>query len=635
MKKRTKRFIILAVVIIVIVVIVVASGDKKDQVEYTTAQASISNLTQTVSEVGTLKAVKELELNFMQAGQVGNILVKTGDAIEKDQILAELDYSSLLIRERESKSNLDIATANRNKLIAGATRNEVAVSEAQVTQAQTSYSSALKDLEKIEKSVAEDITQAQKKLDDLKSSSSTNVTTYEQAITTAELNLNNTIDTYQQSINNYLDSSLTTVNYQLSLASSALDEIKTILDDTTAQPYLSVKNQSYLLNTESLHASALSLIATAKNSYTTAISNNTKENAYQSLSSTLDAVNKTYQALDNCYKALENSITSSSFSQTSLDNYTTTIIGQRTTVNTGISSIQTARQNLDSAYLSYQTNVSSAQNSLSQARVNLSEAITNAKNTLNTTTLTGEKSIATAKSKTTSTKEAWAVASKELTRLKSPARSEDVALAKAQVSQAESALNLIQQQIEDNIIRAPMAGQITDINYEIGEQLSLAKPIFKLLASNDYEIEVDVSESDINKVKMGNDVNITFDAFGEDEKFAGKIIFIEPAETIIQDVIYYKVKIELTALNEEIKKNIKPGTTVNTDIIAKQKENVLTVPSRAVIEKNGLGKFVRVLSNEELLEIPVEVGLRGDEGLIEIISGINSNDIVVTYIKEK
>ena len=634
MKKRIKILIVLGVVLIIAVIFVMLYPKNQDTNEYTTVVIQEDTLVQTVSEVGAVKAIKEIKLNFLQAGKLSKIFSKVGDKVAKDQVLAELDYNSLLIKKTEAESSLEITAANLDKLLAGATVNEVAVSKAQVSQAETSYLSAIKDLEQAKTTVAESISQAQKKLDDLESSDVSNVTSFEQAVVTAQLNLDNAIATYQQGIDNNLSSTLTTINYQLSLANLALDKIQEILDDDVAKPYLSAKNSSYLILMTNLHDSAESLCATAVTDYDLADSSGIKDDVYVSLESSLDCLNETFDALDSSYSALNSSITSSTFSQTALDAYVATINTQITTMNTGISALQTARQNLNSAYLSYQTNIASARDSLSQAQVNLSDAITSARNSLNSALVHGEQQKETARTKVEAAKESWQVAERQSEDLQSTARIEDINLHQAQIKQAQASLDLIMKQIEDNIIISPIDGQIVTINYEVGEQTSLGKPIFHLLAQSDFEVEIDISESDINKLKVGNSVEITFDAFGEDKKFQGRVSFIEPAETVIQEVIYYKAKIELINVPNSYLQNIKPGMTANTTIVTNFKSDVLVVPNRAIVDKNGDGKFIRVLDMGEMREVPIETGMRGDEGMIEIISGLEAGAEVVTYIKE-
>ena len=126
---------------------------------------------------------------------------------------------------------------------------------------------------------------------------------------------------------------------------------------------------------------------------------------------------------------------------------------------------------------------------------------------------------------------------------------------------------------------------------------------------------------------MGDKAIITLDAYGDDIKFNGKVTEIEKGETVIQDVVYYKVTITLDPTEQAIK----PGMTANVKIVTAQKEDALSVPSRALIG-NG-HKTARVLENGELKEIPVETGLKADGGLIEIISGLEDGQEIVVSVK--
>ena len=74
--------------------------------------------------------------------------------------------------------------------------------------------------------------------------------------------------------------------------------------------------------------------------------------------------------------------------------------------------------------------------------------------------------------------------------------------------------------------------------------------------------------------------------------------------------------------------------TANVDIKTAEKQNVLYIPYRAVKEKDG-GRIVEVLENGQLKEVSVVVGLRGDEGVVEIISGLSEGQNVITFIREK
>jgi HlyD family secretion protein len=191
---------------------------------------------------------------------------------------------------------------------------------------------------------------------------------------------------------------------------------------------------------------------------------------------------------------------------------------------------------------------------------------------------------------------------------------------------------LIQKQIENNIIKAPIDGRITEVNSEVGEQVVSATPVINLLADNNFEIEVYISESDISKIKVGNKANITFDAFGDDYKISGQVYFIDPAATSISDVIYYKIKINFS--EDEISKNnfiIKSGMTANVDIIADYKENVFAVSSRAILVRDNGEQYIRVLNDETVSEITVTTGINGDQSKVEIFSEeLQEGSLIIT-----
>jgi len=587
MKIFKRKFFIISLLLVAAVAGAYFIFNKKLTVEYTTVKVERGNLIQTVSETGMVKANKEMNLNFTVSGKIANIFVGVGDKVKKDQILAELDSSDLLLKEKEAAASLRVSQANLAKLLAGATGFELAVSQASADQAKTAYVSALNENEKIKNTVNENIAQAEKTLSDL-------------YLTSGE-----TITSYQQDVKNYTAVALTAVEAKISVAANALDNINTILNDNDAKYFLG--------------AGKTSLIDATKNDYTQANTALTQArasqaggNISQASADTLNALNKTFSALKDCYNLLEASIVGSSFTQIDLDAYKTAISTQQTNISTGITSVQTAKNNLNDSIN------------------DLNNAILEAKNDLATAKVAGARDTAAAQTKVDTYYKAWLVAEAQLNQLKAGTRSQDINLAQAQVSQAQASQGLIRNQINNNAIKAPIDGTITKKNYEVGEQFSSAKPVFSLLGVNNFEIEVDVSEADITKVAINDQTEITLDAFGEDVKFYGQVNFIEPAETVIQDVIYYKVKINFDGKD----KDVKSGMTANANITTAKKDNVLIVPSRAIIEKNGSGKFARVLVLEQVKEAPVTIGLRGDNGLVEILSGLNENDIVITYIQQ-
>ncbi len=556
-----KKKIIIGVILLALVAIIVFFATKEPKIEYTTEKVERKTLIQTVSETGSIKSADEMELNFQNTGKINKIAVKVGDKVSSSQILAELNYRDLSIREKDARASLDIARANLNKLISGATTYEINVKQASVLKAQTEYESALKELEEVKKSVIQSSGQAET-----------------DAIISMETNI--------------------------SKAQIAIDNVNTILNDDEAKYLLGARNTSLLNQTKQSYEISKSSIIEARNLISSARTTKNRNDIRNALNKTITTLNQTFTTLLNCYQTLEYSITSSDFTQSELDTYKSTISGQETIISATLSSVQNSLSNLNDTELND-----------------------------NGTTISGSQQITAAQSKVDSYYQSWQLVKAQLEELKAPARSQDKTLYEAQVRQAESSLESIHNQIENSIIRAPIDGVITRVEYKKGEQVSMTKSVIYMLSESKLEIEVDISESDITKIKNGDPVEISLDALSSEQKLYGTVYDVDPAETIIQDVTYYKTQIAFD-IPEELNQEIKPGMTANVIIKTKEKENVLMIPSRAIIDKNGDGQFIKILENNIPKEISIKTGIYGDNGMVEIISGLNEGDQIITSSTE-
>jgi len=632
MSRKKKKWLIIAAVILVIVISSFIFR-KKPQNEYTTFDLQQGTLIQTVTEVGTVKASKELELNFALSGQINKINAKVGDLVAKDTVLMELDLNSLILKEKEATSNLDVAQANLNKLLKGATSQEIAIVAAQEAQAKSAYLSAENDLSKTRELSAESLSQAAKKLADLESSSPDTITPQEQAVATAQTTLSNTKASAQQTIDNSREGLLNTADAKITTANSALDYINRLLNDDDLKNTFSVKDSTTLINTKNDYILAQNAKGPAAAALTTAKNYPTENNLKSLVSLAIDYLEITNQTANDCFKSLENTVTSSYLSQATLDTYKTNISTNLSAVSSGISAIQTGDYTFRNSLLSYDTSVAAATDALNSSQVNLKDALNSARNAYNSAKLTGESQVVVAQSKLSAAKQAWEVAQRQLTSIKTPARTEDIDLARAQLEQAQANLDLIKKQESESQIIAPIDGQISKINYEIGEQVS-SKVALSMLTENNFEIEVDISEADISKIKLNDPVSIDFDAFGETRKFNGVVYFIEPAATVIQDITYYRVNINLSD-NPDNLKDIKAGMTANVTITTNRKDDVFLAPARSVIDKNGSGKIIRILENDnKVKEIPVVTGISGNDGMIEVSgNGLTAGQKIITFIK--
>ncbi|MFH0792315.1 MAG: efflux RND transporter periplasmic adaptor subunit [bacterium] len=214
-------------------------------------------------------------------------------------------------------------------------------------------------------------------------------------------------------------------------------------------------------------------------------------------------------------------------------------------------------------------------------------------------------------------------AEEELNKLKAPARSEDVDYYQAQVKQGEAQVSLLVVQINDATLRSPVDGQIVAVLKRVGEVVVPTETIIGILSNDPFEITVSIYEEDVVKIKINNPVEIKLTAFSG-AIFSGRVINVEPAQEMINDVVYYKTTIGF----DNPPDGLRPGMTADVSIRVNERKNVLVLPVKA-IQKKGEKEVVMVLENNNSVEKEVQIGLRGSDSLVEIVSGTNEGEIII------
>jgi multidrug resistance efflux pump len=282
------------------------------------------------------------------------------------------------------------------------------------------------------------------------------------------------------------------------------------------------------------------------------------------------------------------------------------------------------------------TEKSSLDSQISYLNSAVSNVIT-ARQAIFSTELTSQTSINTARAEFEAAQSAVKLAEGELKaaqdkldQIKAPAPWENINLAESQLEQAEAALTGVKQKLTKTKLVASCEGTVTDLKKQEGELvMSMIKdPVVTLMCKEKFQLEIDIPEIDIAKIDTGDSAEILLDAL-PGQIFSGKVANIDPAETVIQGVVYYKVII----IPQETKEKIKSGMTANVEIVTEVKKDVIAVPWRSVLTKEGK-KYIRIIEEEQIKEVEVETGIKGTLGEIEIISGIKEGDRVITFIKE-
>jgi HlyD family secretion protein len=151
----------------------------------------------------------------------------------------------------------------------------------------------------------------------------------------------------------------------------------------------------------------------------------------------------------------------------------------------------------------------------------------------------------------------------------------------AQVKQAQSSLQAAEIDLNNTYIKAPVDGVVVARNVDVGQTVaaSLSAPTLFLIAQDLTKMQVDtnVSEADVGRVKVGQTATFTVDAY-PGRAFKGSVTSIRQAPINVQNVITYDVVIGVS--NPDLK--LFPGMTANVKIMVDQRIDVLKVPNSAL-----------------------------------------------------
>lgn len=168
--------------------------------------------------------------------------------------------------------------------------------------------------------------------------------------------------------------------------------------------------------------------------------------------------------------------------------------------------------------------------------------------------------------------------------------------------------------------RAVDEGQTVAASFNTPTLFTIANDLTKM------QVIANVDEADIGQVEEGQTVTFDVDAY-PDDVFQGKVTQVRLEATTTSNVVTYEVVIN--APNPDLK--LKPGLTANVSIRTLERNQVLTVPSKALkyqADKNNPEKALWVLRNGQAVRVPVQVGY-DDRVNAEIESGVSENEEVI------
>ena len=539
----------------------------------------ISDLSQEVSVTGRVKSAQSVDLAFEKTGKVIEAAVNIGDKVGSGQVLLKLSNAELTAQLAQGEAELESAKAQLgqynaalesqiaklNELNRGSRMEEIEISETKVQNAKKILADAETNLGNI-------LTKAEVDLDE---------------------DYNSALDAAAKAVTVGTNSVFVVTDMQ-SAHFSGSDQQSIDVADAKAEAVFALFGGQ---NAGRSSKDAISkLNGGAKGAVEKARVEPTQANIDKAAADVASAIQKTKQMLEAV--PVISTLTSAE---------TTNLNTEKLNVNMEIINISGKQQAILVQKSANQSAVSSA-----EAQVN------SAKNSLATA------SVELALLKAGSSQEQIAAQEAQVKQAEA-----NILVQKAKIKQAEANMQNIQAQLAKTILHSPINGVITRQDAKIGEIASAGVSMISIISDKQFEIESNIPEADIVKIKIGNEAKLTLDAYGDDLVFTARIISINPAETFMEGVPTYKTTLQFI----EEDGRIKSGMTANMDILTEQREKVIAIPQRAVFTKEGK-KLVRVLDNSGgISERDVKTGIRGSSGRVEILEGLAEGEKVVTFME--
>ena len=203
--------------------------------------------------------------------------------------------------------------------------------------------------------------------------------------------------------------------------------------------------------------------------------------------------------------------------------------------------------------------------------------------------------------------------------------------AESQLESAQTSLDNTQEEYDNYTITAPISGQVITKNYKVGDTIerntSSSTTVATIYDLSELTFEMSIDELDVLNVEVGQTVEVTADAL-EGQTFTGTVTNVSLESSYSNGVTTYPVTVTMNEMGDLL-----PGMNVDGVIILDEAEDVLAVPSGALMRGNQV--YVQDTSVTEA-QGPVPAGFRAvqvetgviSDSYVEITSGLEEGDVV-------
>jgi multidrug efflux pump subunit AcrA (membrane-fusion protein) len=196
-----------------------------------------------------------------------------------------------------------------------------------------------------------------------------------------------------------------------------------------------------------------------------------------------------------------------------------------------------------------------------------------------------------------------------------------VAVARSNVTNAQTQVDLARRALAYTIIAAPIDGFVADRPVDIGEYVTTTTKVATIVRTNPLRVRIDIPEQSIPDVKVSESVSVTTSAW-PDRTFSGRIARLSPNVSATSRTLTVEAEIENGS------GALKPGQFATIRILLPRSEPAVLVPARAVHTESGVSRLF-VIKNGHAEQRLIQLGqTEGD--LMEIKKGVAADEQVAT-----
>lgn len=202
---------------------------------------------------------------------------------------------------------------------------------------------------------------------------------------------------------------------------------------------------------------------------------------------------------------------------------------------------------------------------------------------------------------------------------------ERAALLDAARGQGEATLKYWEEVYKPIPLLSPIDGEVIVATMQPGQTITTNDAVVVL--SDHLIVRAQVDETDIGKIKVGQNAIITLDAY-PDTKIKATVEHIYYESQTVNNVTIYPVDL----FPQEVPAFFRSGMNASVDFIVQDKENILTIPVDAVYKNKETYVMLKQPNSKEPVKARVELGITDDKN-IEVISGLKDNDRIIVKSK--